>query len=161
SVVTVTQRGNALILRLDLVLTDATFDAIRGDIQAILTEFKGEAEMIGARQHWHELGVALKRMVANNQNKFPRAAHDQRAGTERAGIPLPPAQRVSWMAELLRGLPNKEYGNLYDAIAFDKSWRDPENAGLASVLVSPFLNPFSERQFWWIPYSNLRKPVAA
>jgi hypothetical protein len=160
SLVTVTQRGNALTIRVDVALKDASYEALRTEIQAHLTQVKGEAEMIGARQHWHDLGAALKRMVANNQNKFPMGAHKRRAGPERGGIPYPPDERVSWMRELLPGLPSKEYGNLYDAIASDESWRDAKNVGLASVLVSPFLNPFSERRYWWVPYSNLKKPVA-
>jgi hypothetical protein len=65
------------------------------------------------------------------------------------------------MAELLPHLGMGEYGELYDKIDFAKSWREGDsNPVVATCLVSHFLNPWSTRPTWWVPYSSLGKPIA-
>jgi hypothetical protein len=160
STVTVTIKDNAITLRIDVNPGDEKYDLIRADLQAKLSVIKGEAEMIGATPKIHELAEAFKKLVKDYAGKFPQGAHERKPGPERRGVPYPPDQRVSWMAELLPYLGYKEYSELYDAIAFEKSWRDPENQIVATSLVSQFLNPWSSRPAWWVPYPKIGREMA-
>jgi hypothetical protein len=159
SKVTVTQKDNALTLRIDVVLTDTAYELIRADLQTKLSVIKGESEMIGAKPRVHDLARALLKHVKDRQNKFPQGAQSRKPSSDRLGVPYPPDERISWMAEMLPYLGDREYTELYDAIAHEKDWRDPANLVVATSLVSPFLNPWSTRDKWWVPYPNLPKPA--
>jgi hypothetical protein len=160
STVSLTQSNNTIITRVDVIITDEVYDKIKADLQKKLSVIKGEAEMIGAKSKVHELAAALKQLV-QKRGKFPMGARERKAGPDRLGLAYPPDQRISWLAELLPYLGSGEYSELYDAIAWEKSWRDADNQVVASSLVSHFLNPWSSRPAWWVPYSHVGAPVAA
>jgi hypothetical protein len=160
STVTVALKDQALSLRVDVILSDSIYEQIRADLQTKISLIKGEAEMIGAKSKVHELAAALSQLV-KKRGKFPMGARERRTGPDRLGVAYSPDQRISWLAELLPYLGAGEYSELYDAIAWEKSWRDSENQVVATSLVSHFLNPWSSRPTWWVPYANAGAPVAA
>jgi hypothetical protein len=161
STVTPLQLGNTLGFIIDVALDrDTSFKKLTTALHAEMITEKGKAEMIGAKPRIHELGMALK-VFTDQKKQFPQGAFPREAGPERAGVPYPPDQRISWMVELLPRLPRGEYVELYDAIDKGKSWRDPENRICATALVAQFLNPYSDKKAWWVPYPGVTRPVAA
>jgi hypothetical protein len=161
STVTPLQSGNALGFTIDVALDrETSYKKLLMALHAEMITRKGKAEMIGAKPRIHELAAALKG-YATEKKQFPQGAFPRQAGPERAGVPYPPDQRVSWMVEMLPRLARGEYVELYDAIDKSKSWRDPDNLLCATALVAQFLNPYSAEKSWWVPYPGLKRAVAA
>src|SRR5262249_44419690 len=82
---------------------------------------------------------------------------DRKLPSNRAGVPYPPEQRVSWLASLLPHLGHEE---LYQRIKFDKSWQDPDNLGVAGSLIPHFLDAGYPRNSWWVRYPGVRQDLA-
>lgn len=149
-----------LVIRLDLALNDQAWELIREELQSRLIRYKGQAEMLTQRSRVHELADALAKYV-QGKKQFPRGTAKREPSPERAGLPWPPDERVSWMVEVLPLLGEGEFQELYNQIDRDKSWREGVNALNATALVPHFLSKEAPMAAWWIPYPGMTKPVAA
>jgi hypothetical protein len=131
---------------------------VRGAAQGAVW-IKGQVDMSTGKSHLHDLAAALKVYTAQ-KGQFPRGTVDRPPGAERAGLPWPPNQRVSWMAELLPYLGGGEYTGLTNQIKGDRSWREDENLLAAATLIPYFLAADYPAETWWVPYPGLTLPVA-
>jgi hypothetical protein len=154
-----------VVVTMDLELPRPFYEQLTADIQAEMLHAKGEAEMGSGRSRIHELAAALK-TYTEKRGTFPRGTADRPSTAERAGRPWPPDQRVSWLAEIVRFLPqySARYANdvVYPiGIDVNRSWRDNENRRAAVSLIPQFLTPRSAPGQWWIVYPGQRLAVAA
>jgi hypothetical protein len=135
----------------------------------VVLQAKGKEDM-GGRSRLHELAAGLKAYVAKNGG-FPRGTvdrvavartspDDNGAVESRAGLPWPPDQCVSWMAEVLPYLGQGEYGPVAARLKRGKSWNDPENLQTAQTLIPYFLSNEYPQASWWGLYPDMTVPVA-
>ncbi len=127
-------------------------------VRPAMIQAKGSLDMSGGRSRVHELAAASQHMAEKLQRQFPQAALERAVPSTRMGRPYAPDQRISWMAELL---PYLGQSALYSQIDPAHSWRDPENVGNASTLISQFLSPNTAPESWWVKYPGVSDPVAA
>ena len=156
SKVSVQTHERTVVLTLDVVLNDKAFLALREGVTAVILKKKGKVDMAYGGQRFHRLAAALKAYL-KDRRQFPRGACNRDAAS-RNGLPWPPDQRVSWMAELLPYLGQRE---LYQRIELNRSWSDPENLLAATTLVPEFLSAGSPDTTWWVPYPGVARSVAA
>jgi hypothetical protein len=156
---TVLKDNKSLIITVDLTLTQNASDKIVREAAQGVMRFKGQVDMSSGKSHLHDLAAALKAYTAKT-GQFPRGTVDRPPGAERAGLPWPPNQRVSWMAELLPYLGGGEYDSLARQIKNDKSWREDENLLTATTLVPYFLAPDYPADTWWVTFPGVAAPVA-
>jgi hypothetical protein len=170
------REGDASTLRLrskDKVVT-LHFDLNLKDAPAIYEQFVKQSELavllakgredMGGRSRVHEMAAGLKAFVTKNQ-RFPRGTIDRNAAdpnsaTERAGLPWPPDQRVSWLAELLPYLGQGEFAGLSERIQRGRSWNDTDNLQTAQTLIPYYLSHDYPQSTWWGIYPGVTLPVA-
>src|SRR5262249_3589997 len=127
-------------------------------VQQRVQQVRGEQDMAAGQSRFHELGLRAVQMREASKGQYPRGTYDRKLPSNRAGVPYPPEQRVSWLASLLPHLGHEE---LYQRIKFDKSWQDPDNLGVAGSLIPHFLDAGYPRNSWWVRYPGVSQDVAA
>jgi hypothetical protein len=124
---------------------------------------RGQSEMMSGRPRIHEFAAALKACVEKNGGSFPQGAFPRSSPAERAGRPWPADQRISWMAEVIRFLPQfaGEPGAYPLGIKPDLSWREKDNLVASSTLIPQFLGSKSAKDQWWVKYPKIDQEVAS
>jgi hypothetical protein len=148
-----------LIVTIDLALNDSASNKIVHTAAQGVARLKGQVDMSTGKAHLHDLAAALK-AYATKTGQFPRGTVDRPPGAERAGLPWPPNQRVSWMADLVPYLGDGEYATLAQQLKPEKSWREDENLLAATTLIPYFLAPDYPAETWWVTFPGLPVPVA-
>ncbi len=82
-----------------------------------------------SKNNLKQIGLALHN-YHDTFNQFPAGTHDNEN--------LKPEQRLSWQADIL---PYIDQAQLYNQIAFDKSWEDDANLGVLKMRLPVFLSP--------------------
>jgi hypothetical protein len=158
--------NNTAVLVMDLVLNPKAYDVILSGFQQGLVEIKGVVEMSPGRPRIHEFANAL-RTYTQKRGAFPRGTADRPSTPERHGRPWPPDQRVSWIADVIRHLPqySEQYGNQINqyplGIDVSKSWREKPNLLAAQTLMPQLLTAKSPKEQWWVAYPGVKPPVGA
>ncbi len=141
--IVVRQNNKRVSLRLDLVLDQPAYQRLEGLMQVVMIGLRGEIDAADGMARRHDLAAAGKLLGEKGLSdrdiapgNYPPGAFKRPPAGSRSY--RDPNQRVSWMAALLPYLDRK---NLYDHIAFDKSWKDPANWLQARTLVPEFLDP--------------------
>jgi hypothetical protein len=164
SKVTIRVKDKTLILGIDLNLQghDDVFDRFLNGARLVVLQVKGREDM-GGRSRIHELAGALKMYVAKT-GAFPRGTVDRTAldpaAKDRAGLPYPPDERMSWMADLLPYLGQGEFAEMEKRLDRTKSWNAPENLQNALTLVPYYLSNAYPQTAWWGLYPGMTVPVA-
>jgi uncharacterized protein (DUF2384 family) len=166
STVGVSRSTKLLALDLDIAWAGKLRDEITGFIRESVVVAKAKTEMSDTRPRVHQLASAL-RTYTEKHHAFPRGTYDRRSTPERFNRPWAPDQRISWMAEVVRYLPQyvDEYGNEKEryplGIDPSLSWTDKKNMRAARMLVPQFLAPKSPEPLWFVPYPKVLLPVGA
>jgi hypothetical protein len=153
-------------LDLDLVWTGKFRDEVTAAVRDDVLVRKAKTEMAGSGSRVHQLAAALRSYTDKNK-AFPRGAYDRRSTPERFNRPWAPDQRVSWMAEVIRYLPQyvDEYGNDKDTypLGIDPSlsWSDKKNWRAARMLIPQFLAPKSPEVQWFVSYPKVPGSLGA
>lgn len=129
-----TQKGRAVIIDFELNYADGAYRRFLHELQALMVELRGGAELAANRSRIHELASVLQAYVAD-KGHFPRGTVT-RQGNER-GADFPPTLRQSWLADLLPYLRG-DYKEL--PREGDKTWQEGDNLATAQVLVPQFLS---------------------
>jgi hypothetical protein len=165
SKVTLRVKDRILVLAVDLNLQGHEDVAKRflDGARLVVLQVKGREDMLG-RSRIHELADALKRYVTAKGGAFPRGTVDRVAldpeARNRAGLPYPPDERVSWMADLLPFLGPAEFAAVEKRIDRALSWNDPKNLQNALTLVPFYLSNAYPQTTWWGLYPGMPVPVA-
>jgi len=166
STIGLTRQGTFLALALDVAWKGLMHDALTGLLHEGLIVAKATTEMAAGRPRLHHLAAALHAYVEKHRN-FPRGAYDRLSNIERFNRPWAPDQRISWMAEMLRYLPQyvDEYGNDLGhyplGIQPNQGWNEKSNLRAARMLVPQFLGLRSPEPEWHVPYPKVTGPLAA
>lgn len=109
---------------------------------------RGNMEMVITKPKPQDLALGLRAFAedAKRERRFPRGTFDPPPDPTRYRA-MPPDHRISWMASLLPYLGHEED---YNQIIFNKSWKDPLNQKVASVLIPQFLDSRSPQERWRI-----------
>jgi hypothetical protein len=160
STITVRVNERTVILSFDLNLKDnvPTYEHFLKEAGLLVLQAKGREDMSG-RSRMHELAKGLERYVKKN-GAFPRGTAERPSGPVRAGLPWPPEQRVSWMADLLPFLGRGEFADVEKRVQREKSWNDPENLQSAQTLIPYYLAHDYPQSTWWATYPGMVLPVA-
>ena len=159
-------QDKSYVLKMDLTLPQSAFDALAGLVHLGGVQFRGQAEMVEGRPRLFELAEGL-RAYSQQHNAFPRGTVNRPSPAERNGRPWGPTQCVSWMAEILRYLPefNAQFGSASSSyplgIDITRSWNDKENLFAAQTLIPQFVNAQSKKDEWWVNYPAAAVPVGA
>ena len=127
---------------------------------------RATTEMSGNRPRVHQLAAAIQAYTEKHR-AFPRGAYDRISNAQRFNRPWAPDQRISWMAEVLRYLPQyvDEYGNNPGAyplgIQPNLGWNEGPNLVASRMLVPQFLGQNSPEDQWRVRYPKVLVPVAA
>jgi hypothetical protein len=154
--VEISQKDKVVQVKVDLKLDQKVFSLLLKKAEPYLIRVQGEVEMAIAQPQPHLVGLAGHLYAEKNQ-QFPLGAFKREATAARLHRPWPPDERVSWLAELL---PFMGYEKLYDRISFKHSWKDAENMVPSVSLVSPFLDPRTPRNSWYVRYPGMEYDVA-
>lgn len=157
---TVQQKDTVLVVGFDLNLNnhnDVYGNLLRAG-ELVVLQARGREDMSG-HSRLHELAAALKR-YADKNGRFPRGTADRKSTAERAFLPWPPNQRVSWMAELLPYLGQGEFAALAERVRPDASWGDKDNLVTAQTLIPYYLAHDYPSLTWWGLYPGTPLPVA-
>jgi hypothetical protein len=167
STIGVTRDGALIMLSLDIAWNGNKLrDEITNDVREGLMLARATTEMSDNRPRVHQLAAALQ-AYAEKHRAFPRGAYDRASNPTRFNRPWEPTQRVSWMAEVLRYLPQyvDEFGNNPGAyplgIQPNLSWNEGGNLTAARMLVPQFLSQNSPDDQWRVHYPKVNVPVAA
>jgi hypothetical protein len=166
STVGLTREGGLLLLAADVIWNEK----LRGEITSALREgvaiARATTDMAGDRPRVHQLAAALH-MYTEKHRAFPQGAYNRPSNAQRFSRPWPPDQRVSWMADVLRYLPQyiDEYGNTPGSyplgIKTSLSWNDKDNLRAARMLVPQFMGMKVPETEWRVRYPKIALPVAA
>jgi hypothetical protein len=157
---TVRQKDTLLVVGFDLNLNghnDVYGNFLRAG-ELVVLQARGREDMSG-HSRLHELADALKRYAAKN-GRFPRGTADRKSTAERAFLPWPPNQRVSWLAELLPYLGQGEFASVGDKVRPDAAWNDKDNIVTAQTLIPYYLAHDYPSSTWWGVYPGMVLPVA-
>src|SRR5262249_26082465 len=141
SFINMTLSGKTIVITAELALNESAFKQVYQGTQQIAMQAKGAADLLSARPRVQDLAKALKTYVEQHNGAFPPGTLDRGKDTSRMGVPWPPNQRMSWMAELLPYLGAGEYDGLYRQLTTnqDKSWKEGDNLLVASVPIPYYL----------------------
>jgi len=130
---------------------------IEKGLRPAMVSLRAATEMASGKSRLHELGAAVKSLVAADK-QFPRGTFERPPATERLGQPWPANERVSWMAALL---PHLGYSRVRSGLETELSWKAGKNVALGSVMVPAFLDSRMPPPTWdaWVPSSS--NPYAA
>jgi hypothetical protein len=110
---------NVLTLTVDVSWPDHVYRRIVAPrMVGVLNQVKGKMAVYAGSHTWHTLAGAVVKYVEKNK-QFPRGTIDRQASGERMGFPHPPAERISFFAELL---PFLGRGQTAAAIDRDLPW---------------------------------------
>ncbi len=161
---TVQRQDKTLIIAANIKQVPAMYDVMVLSSKANYVRARGQSEMMSGRPRVHELAAALKAYVEKRGGSFPQAAYPRLSPAERAGRPFPPDQRISWLAEVVRFLPQfaGEGAGAYPlGINPDLSWHEKDNQTAATTLIPQFLGSRSTKDQWWVTYPKVDQEVAA
>src|SRR5262249_16164004 len=108
---TIQQFNKTVLAPLELSLKDKSYQMIMDGAATYLIALRGEADASTTRSRIHQLAAATQEYV-KAKGHFPRGAFRQ-PSSERV-IDWAPAQRLSWMVDLLPFLPGGEYRDLFE-----------------------------------------------
>jgi Protein of unknown function (DUF1559) len=166
STIGITRQDALLVMALDVAWNDKLRDSIINDVREGLMMARATTEMSGTRPRVHQLAAALQ-MYKDKHAAFPRGAYDRISNAERFNRPWAPDQRISWMAEVLRYLPQyqDEFANNPGAyplgIQPNQGWNENANLMASRMLVPQFLAQNSPEDQWRVHYPKVLVPVAA
>jgi hypothetical protein len=160
STITVRLNDRTLILGFDLNLKDnvPVYEHFLNAAGLLVLQAKGREDMSG-RSRIHDLAEGLRRYVKAN-GAFPRGTAERPPVPARRGVPWPPDQRVSWMAEVLPFLGRGEFADVANRVQRDKAWNDPDNLQSAQTLIPYYLAHDYPQSTWWTTYPGVLLPVA-
>jgi hypothetical protein len=108
-------------------------------------QMKGRMSVLSGETDWFNLAASFPKVI-RDRGQFPRGTLERDARAERYGLPFPPEQRVSFLAELL---PYLGRGSVRTAIQEKKfAWYDKENLSAAETWIPEFLVPTYDQSFW-------------
>ncbi|HYT88056.1 MAG TPA: DUF1559 domain-containing protein, partial [Gemmataceae bacterium] len=162
--IAVTQTGKDVLFRLDLLLDGPAYQRLEGVLYLVMCGLKTEVEVAEAAARRHDLAQAGNKLGEDGlrdsrvkpgpyrvqPGEYPPGAFPRPAGEKRTA--REPGHRISWMAGLLPHLGHK---NLYDQIAFDKSWKDAVNWLPARTLIPEFIDPLYPRHTHFATYPGM------
>jgi hypothetical protein len=166
STVGISRNTKLVALDFDLDWRGKLRDEVVPAIREYMVVKRAATEMADSRPRVHQLAAALRAYTEKNL-AFPRGAYDRGSTSERFNRPWPPDQRISWMAEIVRYLPQyaDEYGGnlLVYPLGIDPSlsWNDKKNMRAARMLVPQFLASKSPDAVWTVGYPKVQLPVGA
>jgi hypothetical protein len=166
STIGVSRSNKIVALDFDLDWRGKLRDEVTTAVREYMVVKRAATEMADSRPRIHQLAAALRAYTDKNL-AFPRGAYDRRSTPERFNRPWAPDQRISWMAEIIRYLPQyaDEYaGNLLVyplGIDPSLSWNDKKNMRAARMLVPQFLASKSPDAVWTVAYPKVQLPVGA
>lgn len=150
-----TRHERTVVLRVNLVFDPDAFGKVQTLVKQHVQALRGDQEMATGQPRWNDVGAATLTLGKTKGDSYPRGTYHREPDGNRAGVPYPPSQRVSWMAGLLPHLG-------YDVpIHHTKSWQDKDNMPAASMLVSQFLDPRAPRSTWFVRYPGMSQDVGA
>jgi hypothetical protein len=151
--VTILALDKTVVVTADLLLKEKAYGLLMDGATAYVISLRGEADAATTRSRVHELAAALQEYV-KAKGHYPRGALHRPPSAERV-IDWAPAQRLSWMVDLLPFLQQGEYKDLFEdrVKGFDatKSWRDPPNLYLGMMVIPQYVvlgkpnNPYKVR----------------
>jgi hypothetical protein len=166
STVGVSRDATLLLLSLDVAWNDKLRGEIIDDLREGLMLARATTEMSSVRPRVHQLAAALV-AYSEKHRAFPRGAYERASNAARFNRPWEPSQRISWLAEVLRYLPQyaDEFGNNPGAyplgIQPNLGWNEGSNLTAARMLVPQFLAQNSPEDLWRVHYPKVQVPVAA
>lgn len=111
----------------------------------LMNQVKGKATVFAGNAAWHGLAAAVDKYVKQN-HKFPAGAIPRPpTDASRLGLPYPPVQRVSFLAELVPYLGRAE---LTTGLTPAQAWYDGPNVTAAESWVPEFLVPYYPQTAW-------------
>jgi hypothetical protein len=146
-----TQHGKTVILAVKL--NSPSLGWIIRALGPYYHRIRGDVEVTMARPRQQDLAAVINafRDDTRNNAQLPRGTFEPPPDPSRYR-PLPPDQRISWMANLL---PYLGHADEYRTMDFKKGWRDPANRWAATTLVPQFLDGRSPRDNWRAQYPGL------
>jgi hypothetical protein len=166
STVSLSRETTLLLLTLDMAWNEKLRGEIVGDLREGLMLARATTEMSSNRPRVHQLAAAIQAYTEKHR-AFPRGAYDRISNAQRFNRPWAPDQRISWMAEVLRYLPQyvDEFGNNPGAyplgIQPNLGWHEGSNLTAARMLVPQFLAQNSPENEWRVQYPKVQYPLAA
>lgn len=111
----------------------------------IVNQLKGRMAVFAGEQTGHALAAAVQGYVRKH-NQFPRGTADWKpTSAERMGLPHPPAQRLSFYAELL---PFLGHGRVAAGLDNQKAWYHDDNVTSAEAWLPELLAPDFPQAAW-------------
>jgi uncharacterized protein (TIGR03067 family) len=114
-------------------------------INRLFSQLKGRMSVMSGETDWFTLSSAFPKVI-RDRGEFPRGTLEREVRAERFGLPFPPEQRVSFLAELLPYLGKASVRSAIDERKF--AWYAKENLSAAETWVPEFLNPSYDQSAW-------------
>jgi hypothetical protein len=162
----VARQGTYLALSMDFLWKGRMHDEAVGALHEGLIIAKVTTEMAPGRPRIHQFAAAIKAYTQKHPG-FPMGAYMRLSNAERFNRKWAPDQRISWMAEIVRYLPQyiDEFGNDQGrypmGIKPNQAWNEGANLHAAHTLVPQFLGLKSPETEWFVQYPKLPGAVAA
>jgi hypothetical protein len=114
-------------------------------LSRLFGQMKGRMLVLSGETDWHSLAAGFPKII-RDQGSLPRGTIEREAKAERYGLPFPPEQRTSFLAELL---PYLGRGGVYSTLQPQKfAWYAPENLQAAESWIPEFLVPSYDQSAW-------------
>ena len=147
SFIQVSLSDKATILGMEILWNEERYKrTILPLIVTLGNQLKGRMAVLSGETTWHSLAAAFPKLKAAGNKPFPRGTLEREVVAERFGMPFPPEQRVSFLADLL---PFLGKGGLRSTIQEKKyPWYAKENLAAAESWVPEFLVPYYPQTAW-------------
>jgi hypothetical protein len=148
STIRASSSGKLILVNFDLEVNSATDQKLRNSIESQVIQVKGMLDVQTMTQpRWHELANTANSLRAAGKVIKPNliSGEGQVAFGGTSFISRPPAQRVSWMAELLPFLGKDD---LFRNIDPKQPWRSENNLKVGGNWIPQFINPQYPRSSW-------------
>jgi uncharacterized protein (TIGR03067 family)/predicted Zn finger-like uncharacterized protein len=147
SFISVSLSDKATILGMEILWNEERYKrTILPLIVSLANQLKGRMAVLSGETTWHSLAAAFPKLKAAGNKPFPRGTLEREVVAERFGMPFPPEQRVSFLADLL---PFLGKGGLRSTIQEKKfPWYAKENLPAAESWVPEFLVPYYPQTAW-------------
>ena len=162
-----TANGNVVRADIELAITGAG-QRVLEHLKSKTALLKGRVGMVQRNAHMRELADALL-AYTREKGQFPRGTYLPAAASGSVTPPVP-AQRLSWMIDLLPYLPQFDVSRdqfpadgkkLPLKLELKDSWHGDENIRAAAILIPQFLAADSTEAAWWIRCPGMKTDVAA
>jgi hypothetical protein len=156
SKVRISRKGHVLIGVFEMNLITRAYDRIKGWSEALVARTRGMVDMASPAPMWKELSAAAVKLRETNIPRATYQSDETRGG--RFNRPVPPHQRVSWMAGLL---PHLGHDDLFKQIDTKKNWQEDKNLKAAERIVPEFLDPRYSDKTWFANIDSYSDRVIA